>query len=114
MTETEFNLQVDKILLQIEDAIEAHGADLDFETVSGILEIECGSGSKIIINRQTPNREIWVAAKSGGYHFRREGQRWIDTRDGRELGAALSAIIFSQCAEKIVINVSSKAEDAHG
>jgi CyaY protein len=105
MNESEFNQLADSVLLQIEQAIEAGGEDLDFETVGGILEIECGNGSKVIINRQTPNRELWVAAKSGGFHFRLHQQRWIDTRDGRELGNALSEIIFSQCAEKIAIKI---------
>jgi CyaY protein len=105
MNETEFNQLVDAVLLQIEDALEAGGAELDFETVGGILQIECGNGSKVIINRQTPNRELWVAAKSGGYHFRLQQGRWIDTRDGRELGNAISEIVFSQCAEKILIEI---------
>jgi CyaY protein len=107
MTETEFNRQVDAILLKIESALDASDIDLDYETVGGILEIECANGSKIIINRQTPNREIWVAAKSGGFHFRAEKTRWIDTRDGRELSHALETIIFSQSGDKIVMDLTS-------
>jgi CyaY protein len=106
MTETEFNRQVDAVLLKIESALDASEGDLDYETVGGILEIECANSSKIIINRQTPNREIWVAAKSGGFHFRADKERWIDTRDGRELGHALENIIFSQSGEKIVIDLT--------
>ncbi|MGB8337327.1 MAG: iron donor protein CyaY [Burkholderiales bacterium] len=107
MTETEYNRQVDAVLLKIESAIDAADSDLDYETVGGILEIECRNGTKIIINRQTPNREIWVAAKSGGFHFRVEKGRWIDTRDGRELGQALETILFSQSGEKIVIALTT-------
>lgn len=107
MTETEFNRQVDAVLLKIESAIDAGGSDLDYENVGGILEIECPNGSKIIINRQTPNREIWVAAKSGGFHFRAEKERWIDTRDGRELSHALETILFSQSGEKIVLDLTT-------
>ncbi|MGB8855589.1 MAG: iron donor protein CyaY [Burkholderiales bacterium] len=107
MTETDFNRQVDGVILKIEAALDAADADLDYETVGGILEIECADGSRIIVNRQTPNREIWVAAKSGGFHFRAENGRWIDTRDGRELGAALETIIFSQSGEKIVIKLTT-------
>ncbi len=107
MTESEFNQQVDAILLEIEEALEASGADVDFETVGGILTVECADGSKVIINRQTPNREIWVAAKSGGFHFRRNDSRWIDTRDARELGAALSAILSAQGDALIVIKITA-------
>jgi CyaY protein len=106
MTETEFNRQVDAVLLKIESAIDATESDLDYETVGGILEIECEDGSKIIINRQTPNREIWVAAKSGGFHFKQENNRWIDTRHANELSKALTDIIFLQSGEKIVIDLT--------
>jgi CyaY protein len=106
MTETEFNRQVDAVLLKIESALDASEGDLDYETVGGILEIECSNGSKIIINRQTPNREIWMAAKSGGFHFKHEKERWIDTRNTKELSAALTDIIFSQSGEKIVIDLT--------
>lgn len=96
MTETEFNSLVDAMLLRIEGALEASGLDLDFETVSGILEIEFEDGSKVIVNRQTPNREIWVAAKSGGFHFRREGGDWLDTRGGKPLFALLDDVVSRQ------------------
>jgi CyaY protein len=89
MTETEFNTLVDAMLARIEDALDACGLDLEFETVAGILTIEFEDGSKVIVNRQTPNREIWVAAKSGGFHFKRSGDEWTDTRGGKPLAALL-------------------------
>jgi CyaY protein len=46
-------------------------------------------------------REIWVAAKSGGYHFRSDGQRWVNTRDGTELFAALSAYVSQQAGRSV-------------
>ena len=48
---------------------------LDWSLNDGILEIECEDGSKLIVNRHVPNREIWVAARSGGFHFRARGRR---------------------------------------
>ena len=47
-----------------------------------MLEIEFADGSKIIVNRHGAAREIWVAARSGGFHFRWDGAAWRDTRDG--------------------------------
>jgi CyaY protein len=96
MTESEFNALVDKTLAGIETALEVCGLDLDFETASGILEIEFGDGSKVIVNRQTPNREIWVAAKSGGFHFRRDGNAWLDTRGGKPLHELLDEVVSKQ------------------
>lgn len=98
----------DAELARIETALEAaseHGvADFDFETKpGGVIEIEFDSGSKIILNRHVAAREIWLAAKSGGYHFRLEGGRWLGTRDGEELLAALSRTLSEQAGVGIVL-----------
>jgi len=95
MTESEFHGAVDAILSRVEASLEGED-DLDVDLESGILTITCADDTKIIVNRQTPNREIWVAARSGGFHFRwREGE-WRDTRSGDELFASLSRVIASQ------------------
>jgi len=39
MNESEFNQQIDDLLMEIEDAIEESGADIDYETVAGILTL---------------------------------------------------------------------------
>jgi CyaY protein len=104
-SESQFNALVDQVLVAIEDALEASDADIEFETVSGILTLEFDNGSKIIINRQTPNREIWVAARSGGFHFRRNGETWADTRGGPPLAERLAACILDQCGESLRITL---------
>ncbi len=101
MTETEFNQAVDAIFLNIEAALEACDTDIDTETAAGILTLEFDNGSKIILNRQGPTQEIWVAAKSGGYHYRLENGAWRNTRDGSELFASLSTYISQQAGQEI-------------
>lgn len=98
MEEREFNVLADAMLERIEAALEAcSDLDFDFETKpGGVLELEFGDGSKIIINRHTAAREIWVAAKSGGYHFKADGGNWIGTRGGEELLAAISRCMSEQ------------------
>jgi len=66
----------------------------------GILTLECADGTRVIVNRQTPNREIWVAARSGGFHFRFIGGEWRDTRSNDELFASLARVIESQSGIK--------------
>ena len=80
----------------LDRALEDSDADLDWSLVDGILEIACEDGSKVIVNRHAPNREIWVAARSGGFHFRADGGRWRDSRGGGELGSSLAAILREQ------------------
>ena len=70
--------------------------DADWSLLDGILEIECADGSRIIVNRHVPNREIWVAARSGGFHFRVDGGAWRDTRSGAELAALLGGLLLDQ------------------
>ena len=99
MNESEFHLAVDAILARVEAAVEA--ADLEADLESGILTITCPDASRIIVNRQTPNREIWVAARSGGFHFRQRDGRWHDTRSGEELFASLARIVELQSGVRI-------------
>ena len=97
MNETDFEAQASATLEALEQALENCGEDLDFELkAGGILEIEFEDGSKIIVNRHAAAREIWVAARSGGFHYRWDGQAWRNTRDGSELFAALSALLSEQ------------------
>ena len=100
ITDTEFIVAADRTLAAIGAALDAalaiSDADLDWNLNDGILEIECGDGSKLIVNRHLPNREIWVAARAGGYHFKPLDGAWRDTRSGDELGAALAALVRAQ------------------
>jgi CyaY protein len=108
MDEREFTVAADAELARIEAALETASengpAEFDFETKpGGIIEIELENGSKIIVNRHTAAREIWLAAKSGGFHFRPESGRWVGTRDGEELMAALSRTVSEQAGVKVVL-----------
>lgn len=90
------------MLVRIEAALEASASDLDFEIKpGGVIEIEFDNGTKVIVNRHTAAREIWVAARSGGYHFRPQGDRWLATRDGEELMAALSRCLSEQAGAPV-------------
>ena len=100
MEDREFNTLADAALARIEAALEASGADIDFELAAGgVLEIEFADGSKIIVNRHGVAREIWVAARAGGFHFRWDGLVWRDTRDGTELMNKLSTLASQQAGE---------------
>lgn len=103
MDESEFNQRVDDILLQIEDAIDAGEADIDYETAGGILTLEFADGSKIIINRQTPVRQIWVATRQGGFHFVHDpaSDRWRLEGGDLELFEALSQYCTAQAGEPV-------------
>ena len=105
MDDSEFNTLADQTLSRIDAALEACTADIDFELAAGgVLEIEFSDGSKIIVNRHGVAREIWVAARAGGFHFRRDGEVWRDTRDGAELMEKLSRLASQQAGEPVVLD----------
>ena len=104
MTESEFEALADAAIAALERALEASALDVDLETKgSGVLEVEFADGGKIVINRHTAAREVWVAARSGGFHFRYDGSRWRDSRDGSELFAALSRLCSAQSGTPVIL-----------
>lgn len=104
MDDKEFNSLADSVLGRIDAALEASGADVDCELAAGgVLEIEFDDGSKIIVNRHAVAKEIWVAARAGGFHFKWDGAAWRDTRDNAELMEKLSALASQQAGESIVL-----------
>lgn len=104
MTESEFETLAGAALAALESAFEASLPDADVQTKgAGVLEIEFADGSKMVINRHGAAREIWVAAKSGGFHFRYDGAQWRDTRDGTELFAAVSKLASQQGGTPVLL-----------
>jgi len=104
MTDTEFEALAGTALAAVERTIEATGLDIDIQAKgAGVLEFEFQDGSKMIINRHAAAREIWVAAKSGGFHFRHDGTVWRNTRDGADLFAALSKLVSAQAGAPVTL-----------
>jgi len=104
MTPSEFDSLADTVLMRIAQALDESGADCDCETKGeGVLELEFSDGGRIVVNRHSAAQEIWVAAKSGGYHFRWSGSDWVDTRDGGELFAALSKLVSHHSGSPVAL-----------
>ena len=103
MTESEFNQKVDDILIQIEDAIDQSGADIDYDSAGGVLTLTFEDDSKIIINRQTPLKQIWLATRGGGFHFdyNTEKNQWQLENDTLEFFDALSQHSSAQAGTNI-------------
>ena len=105
LEESDFHERVDAVLASIENALESADADIDSEINAGILTLEFDNRRKVIVNRQTPNREIWVAAKSGGFHFYFDGAAWRDTRSNESLESLLSRVISEQSGSVMSITL---------
>lgn len=99
-SDSEFIANADRLLAAIGSALDAalarSDADADWSLNDGILEIDCDERGKLIVNRHVPNREIWVAARAGGYHFRAQDGAWRDTRSGEALAVTLARLLQAQ------------------
>jgi CyaY protein len=103
VTENEFNQKVDDTLAAIEESLDHCAADLDWDLSGGILTIECDNGSQVILNRQTPSRQIWVAARSGGYHFDYQADDDSWHQGELELLALVSQALSEQSGETVTL-----------
>lgn len=101
MSEREFNQRVDDTLIRIEEAIEDCGLDIDFETSAGILTLTFENGSKVIVNRQSATGELWVAARSGGFHCGWVDGQWVCNTTREALPALLSRVVTEQAGEQV-------------
>lgn len=108
MTDTEFMDRAEAVLRAIEascDRInEQSDADIDNQRVGGMVTLVFRDRSQIVVNLQKPLHEIWLAARSGGYHYKFDGQQWLDTKGRGEFYANLSRYASEQAGTPLVFS----------
>ncbi|MDP1520332.1 iron donor protein CyaY [Porticoccus litoralis] len=105
MNETEFSDLADDLMLLIEESLDNCGVDIDYETSAGVMTLTIeADDSKVIISRQPAMSQIWVAAKSGGYHFNFDGVSWQCSTTGETLPELLSRVCSEQAGEAVELN----------
>ena len=103
--ESVFNQIVDDTLYGIEEAIEDTGVDIDYDTIAGILTLEFSDQSKIIINRQVAMLQLWVAARSGGFHLDYIDSQWYCNVECCSLSKLLDRLCSDQAKTKISLGL---------
>jgi CyaY protein len=106
MNESDFDQLAEDTMLAIEEAIDACGVDIDYDNAGGILTLEFDNSSRIIINRQTPLSQLWVAARSGGYHFDYDADAgcWRLQGSDAELFSCLGRYCSEQAETEVVLS----------
>ena len=103
LSESEYHEKIDNTLLAIEEALDILEIDIDYLNSGGVLTLTFENGSKIILNRQTPLQQLWIAAKSNGYHL-----DWDPTTKDWVLNQQenLSKLLNRLCSEQANHNIS--------
>jgi len=106
MTDLEFMDRAEQLLKAIEsccDSInEQSDADIDNQRAGGMVTLVFPDGSQIVVNLQKPLQEVWLASRSGGYHFRLDQGLWMDTKGQGEFFAQLSQDASAQGRQELV------------
>ena len=108
MTDLEFLDRAEAALKAIELACdrinEDSDADVDNQRTGGMVTLAFANRSQIVVNLQKPLHEIWMAARSGGYHYKWDGLAWVDTKGQGELFAQLSRCASEQAGQPLVFS----------
>ena len=100
MTDLEYLDRAEALLESVEascDRInEATDADIDNQRVGGMVTLTFHNGTQIVVNLQKPLQEVWMAARAGGFHYKFDGQRWMDTKGNGEFFENLSRYASEQ------------------
>lgn len=108
MTDTEFMDQAERLLKAVEagcDRINDDSlADIDNQRVGGMVTLVFDNQSQIVINLQKPLHEVWMAAKTGGFHYKFDSGQWWDTKGQGEFFASLSRFASEQSGSTLVFS----------
>lgn len=105
MTETEFIELAEATLQRIQAAVEAVDDELDVDRQGNVLTIEFDDGFQIVINKQTPTRQLWLASLKGGHHYERTGEQWLDTCSHHSIAEDLSSLLTQKLGRSITLRL---------
>ena len=110
MTDLEYLDHAERALSAVEDACDRINddadSDIDNQRTGGMITLTFENRSQIIINLQKPLQEIWMAARAGGFHYKFNGNQWLDTKDASEFFDGLSRYATQQAGQPLVFEAA--------
>lgn len=106
MNDSQYHQLVDDIFIALEEALDACEVDIDYESAGGILTLIFLNGTKIILNKQAPLHQIWVATKFNGHHFNYVDGLWIDERTDAEFWSFINEAASKQAEQMVSLDNS--------
>ena len=108
MTDLEYLDRAEALLASVEASCdrlnETTDVDIDNQRVGGMVTLTFGDRSQIIVNLQKPLQEVWLAARSGGFHYKWDGQGWRDTKTAADFFADLSRCASEQAGQPLAFS----------
>ena len=105
MTDPEYMDRAEALLRLVETGCDRINdetdADVDSQRVGGMVTLTFRNGSQIVVNLQKPLHEVWLAARAGGYHYKFDGARWMDTKGQGEFFENLSRQATQQAGQPL-------------
>ena len=101
LTEARFHQLIDAAQRAVEDAFDASELDVDLENSGGVLTVRFDNGSQLILSRQEPLRQLWVAARSGGFHLDHSDTGWHCAATSETLPQLLARATREQGGEDV-------------
>ena len=105
MSNMSFSLMAEEIFedlltqLEVFDALE----DLDMDVIDGLMTVGFEDGSSVILNRQEPLSQIWLASPEGPAHFAQDkvSKKWLNIKTGDDFYETLSRVFASKSGADI-------------
>lgn len=108
MTDSDYHARAEDLLrrleVQMDDWLQTDVIDIDSQRSGGLLELSFPDGSKIVVNKQPPLHEIWLATRAGGFHFGWDGSAWRDTKSGDTFEAVFGAHASRQAGKQLTLS----------
>ncbi len=105
MTDLEYLDAAERLLALVETSCDRINdetdADIDNQRVGGMVTLTFRNRSQIVINLQKPLQEVWLAARCGGFHYKLDGGRWVDTKGQGEFWESLSRYASEQSGQNL-------------
>ncbi|MFD1217528.1 MULTISPECIES: iron donor protein CyaY [Microbulbifer] len=105
-----YNAAIEETLIAIEDALDNCDVDMDYERADAVLTITLeDNGTQVILSRQSAVQELWVAARSGGFHlsFDNSGSKagWKCSTTGEDLPTLLDRVLTEQQGAPVALGL---------
>ncbi|WJG09579.1 iron donor protein CyaY [Aliiglaciecola sp. LCG003] len=104
MNDSQFHQLVDDVFIRLEEALDECEVDIDYESAEGILTLIFLNNTKIILNKQAPLHQLWVATKFNGHHFNYQQGKWIDERTDVEFWAFIDDAASKQAGQAVTLS----------